>query len=58
MSYKHSLLVMPFFLLSCKQEIKKTEPVLQIRLSRKEKREKENLYIKEPSERKSSFTGS
>lgn len=51
MSYKHSLLVMPFFLLSCKQEIKKTEPGITDQIiSKKKKREKESLYIKEPSE--------
>jgi hypothetical protein len=50
---------MPFFLLSCKQEIKKTEPVLQIRLSRKEKeRKRKSIYKRTFRTRKSSFTGS
>lgn len=53
MSYKYSLFILPFFLLSCKQEIKKTEPSVTDQIISKEKKaEPENLPKKEVLEQK------
>ncbi|MBP2616719.1 hypothetical protein [Chryseobacterium jejuense] len=53
MSYKYLLLILPFFLLSCKQEIKKTEPSITDQIISKQKKiDQEMIHKKEVSEQK------
>lgn len=54
MSHQYSLLILPFFLLSCKQEIKKTEPMITDQIISKQKKiEQEIKHKKEVSKQKS-----
>lgn len=52
MSYRYSLLIVPFLLLSCKQEIKRTEPGTKDQIVLEQKKTEKKTIHKEPSEQK------
>lgn len=56
MSYRYSPLILPFFLLSCKQEIKKTKPGTTDQIVSKQKKREKKTTHEEPAEQKISLS--